>query len=249
MKALLPVFYLDVPGSSVNECGELVASWARDLIVYGADVGTLHFIHLSLQEYVSRNLDKISMAQYDHAFFARLCLNYLLSPEFQYDTPLGLKDLIFEYEFLKYAAVYWGELVRLCSEDKESEDISRKELTQLSVELLTQDRYLKLCLSVGQLLNLNEEEINHPLIDLWTSSSALHVAAAFGLLDVVKILVTLHPRKGRPWRSQRQHSNSVCPESRLYGGERVSQASVGGQERKCSNIDRAKPENLRLENE
>ena len=104
-----------------------VVGFCAGLVIADKETGNIRLVHYTTQEYFRRNGDIILASAKQE--IAISCLTYLLYDEFENGWVRGtdadrekreydrtLKDQVRKYPFLAYAARYWADHAKICSQ-------------------------------------------------------------------------------------------------------------------------------------
>jgi ankyrin repeat protein len=150
----------------------------QGLVTVDKETSIIRLVHLSINEYLQKRRDELFPD--GHEKLAIACLNYLLLDHFQVEPPSlksQLETLLSKYALLGYAAQFWGQHASQCF------SLAVRDLTK---RFLATDAPLRFW---NQLIEMEEEWKWHPYryqdTDvskyIITGTSALHVAARFGM--------------------------------------------------------------------
>ncbi|KAG7065546.1 putative Pfs NACHT and ankyrin-domain-containing protein [Colletotrichum scovillei] len=151
--------------------------------------GFYYLIHGSLEDYLLSN--SVGLSEYRalqsqaHAIIAEACLSYLNFDDFQKNralTPSELFQLQQQYPLLHYASSQWGGHYKRASllGDRGSE------IRKLSLELLSVDSLVHLCLKVINLHELDPEDLTPVEAYFDWTPTALHLICALDLRSLVE---------------------------------------------------------------
>ena len=177
--------------------GATLTSFCAGLVIVDEQRGLLSLVHPTTQEYFDKHKDVLFPAAHEN--IAATCITYLHMKPFRGEGALddfdAFHDRFCTYGFFDYAAVNWGLHAAMAGSEKAKDD----SLSLLNNESVRAAAWQGLHLnSVGVQMYGSEwptrlvDDCVHEVFNVSKPlSGALHIAAYFGLIDIVRIFLDL----------------------------------------------------------
>lgn len=163
-------------GSRVYPTASIMVERCLGLIDIEDERSVVRFIHFSVQEFLQEGY----FAMDTDCIIANTCLTFLNFDNFaigQCEDDQALQRRLQDYPFLEYAAQFWAVHGQSCTGSS---------FEQLAIKLLSSDRHVA-CAS--QLATYDGNSFDRHSRLFFRKLSGLHVAASYGLIRLVKLLL------------------------------------------------------------